>query len=119
MTYENWQKKGNERHFKFPFKRLYTKLTQSAQRKNIEITLTYEDFLLFTEKSVCFYCHSKLEWIKHGKSATKYNLDRKDVNLGYTKENCIECCWRCNNSKSDRYTHKEWYGMTEYFRRKK
>lgn len=29
---------------------------------------------------------------------------------------CVECCWRCNNAKSNNFTHEQWFKMTECFR---
>ena len=91
---------GNKRHFKFPYKRLYTRLLASAARKNQEVSLTYEEFLKFTKEKHCYYCNAPLEWVKHGKKANKYNLDRLNPNKGYHKNNVAPCCWTCNNLKS-------------------
>jgi 5-methylcytosine-specific restriction endonuclease McrA len=113
-----WCKKLNERHYKTPYKGTYGILRKHAKRRSIELSMTYEEFLPFTEELQCHYCLSDIVWIKHGK-VNAYNLDRIDNEKGYSKENCVVCCWKCNNSKGNRYSHEEWYGMTEYFRRNK
>lgn len=92
---------GNARHFKTPYKRLYNRLVAGAKRKNRKVTLTYEEFLEFTKINRCDYCNDPVEWIPHGKTAIKYNLDRRKNNLGYSKNNCVVCCTECNFLKSD------------------
>lgn len=99
--YKSWQKKGNERHFRFPYKRLYTRLLLGAKSKGREVTLTYEEFVQFTKIKNCEYCNALVEWIPHGKKGIRYNLDRKNNNVGYTKENCVVCCADCNFFKAD------------------
>lgn len=70
----------------------------NAQRRNIEWTLTPEQaFALF--RGVCCYCGCQAsrttKLIK-----TPYNgIDRRNSSLGYNKENCVSCCWDCNNFK--------------------
>lgn len=53
------------------------------------------------------------------KNGSRYNLDRIDNNKGYIFSNLVVCCWRCNNSKGNRYSFEEWFGMTKFFRDKK
>ena len=101
MEYKDWQKKGNSRHYKYPYKRLYNKMVRSANNKNIEVNINYNDFLKFTKIKNCEYCNNPVKWVKHGKNAICYNLDRKKNNLGYTLDNCIVCCKTCNFLKSD------------------
>lgn len=103
MTYRfnsETSKKANERHYKTPFKRLYTKLKNSAQKKSIEVELSYEDFLEFTKIPDCYYCGDSVLWVPHGKKAVAYNLDRRDNEKGYTKQNSVVCCKTCNFLKS-------------------
>jgi 5-methylcytosine-specific restriction endonuclease McrA len=110
------QELGNARHFLTPFKRVYNKLVKHSKTRGIICNITYQQFLIFTKQEMCYYCHVKIPWKAHGKTANSYYLDRLDNNKGYTIENCVVCCWRCNNSKGDRYSHEEWFGMTSYFR---
>jgi len=101
-----------------PYESLYKNVKSLSIRKEIVFLLSYEEFLEFVEIKNCFYCGEDIKWSKFNtkKNGYKYNLDRKKSDLGYVKENLVVCCWRCNNSKSNRYTYEEWYGMTEYFR---
>lgn len=55
----------------------------------------------------CFYCGCEPNVIsgsnrntKHGVAAFKHlGIDRVDNLKGYTKDNVVPCCWRCNNAK--------------------
>lgn len=117
LTTKQISKLGNLRHFKMPYKRTYTKLLASSKRKKQKCDISYDDFINFTKIKLCHYCFKPIKWVAHGKKVTAYYLDRKDNSIGYTKDNCVVCCTRCNLTKSDKYDYEEWFGMTEYFRR--
>lgn len=71
--------------------------------------LSYEEFLTFTRIPECHYCGAVIPW--HPKMAGKnnaYYLDRKDNDKGYTTDNCVVCCSRCNWAKANRFTYEEW-----------
>lgn len=104
---------------KRPYESTYNILLHRCKRRNLD-ALSYEEYLEFTAIERCHYCHSKIEWYPHRKHNQKsgYHLDRMNNALGYRKDNCVVCCPRCNWGKQDVYTYDEWYGMTEYFRRK-
>lgn len=61
--------------------------------------------LEFTKINHCTYCNSVINW--NTKNNDRYNLDRMDNSKGYTKDNLTVCCWICNNTKSNRFTHEE------------
>lgn len=103
---------GNIRHFKFPFKRILTRIKNSADRRGKFFDLTYEQLLEFTKISECYYCGNKVEWIPFGKKVSRSNLDRKDNDIGYTKNNLVVCCWRCNDAKGNRYTFEEFCNIS-------
>jgi hypothetical protein len=110
---------------KRPHEWLYTKLCNNAKRKNQTVTLTYEEFLEFTKIDKCHYCNNEnIIWPRpHLNShmrgeATGYNLDRKDNTIGYIKENCVVCCRRCNDSKSNNWSYADWMSMTVFLREK-
>jgi len=83
-----------------------------------EFTLTFEDFLSIVETGKCHYCHVPVTWAKHAihKTDSGHHMDRKDNEIGYTVENLVACCVRCNFSKGDRYSYEEWMAMTECYR---
>jgi hypothetical protein len=98
-----------------PHEATYNKLIAN-QRKYI-VDLTFEEFLEFTNTSSCHYCTAPIVWQKY--CATRYNLDRKDNTRGYSPENCVVCCLRCNRGKMDLFTYDEWWEMTRCFRERK
>lgn len=112
--------------FDKPFKACYTSLMKSSKNRGYRVDITYEQFLEYTKQHECHYCNDEIKWLPHttkdkkfSKDSRSYKLDRKDSSKSYSVENCVVCCWKCNSSKSNRYTYEEWYGMTEYFRRNK
>ena len=94
-----WQLASGEaakRNVEYQYKR-------SAEKRKIEYSLTQEEFesLVVGE---CHYCGDSLTNIKKGQGKTsgdfRYTgIDRIDSKKGYTKENCVPCCWKCNNMK--------------------
>ena len=100
---------NRKRRQKRPFESLYNIFVSRAKYK---VELTYEDFLEYTKINCCYYCGAEIVWVPYYKFF-KYNLDRKDSNKTYTKENCVVCCARCNFGKSNRFTSEEWLIMTK------
>ena len=93
-----------------PYSVSYNKLRKQAEYSNIECTLTYEQYVEFTLSPDCHYCGDSLTWIKHmpmGKYSLRYNLDRKDNDKGYSADNCVPCCQRCNYSKNCWLSYEE------------
>lgn len=67
-----------------------------AKKKDIECGLTIEDIKQLINGE-CAYCGS-LERIE---------IDRKDSNAGYTKDNVAPACHRCNTIKNNVVTYEE------------
>jgi hypothetical protein len=63
----------------------------SARSRGHEYTLTHDEFVGFWQKP-CSYCGSEIETI---------GLDRVDSFKGYTLNNVVPCCMRCNRMKMD------------------
>lgn len=93
-----------------PYENAYNRLCYNAKNRNILVELTYEEYLEFTKILNCHYCDNELIWTKWANKDSKprTNLDRKDNNIGYTKENCLPCCPDCNQSKSDIFCYELW-----------
>lgn len=87
-----------------PYVRLYKRLLQQNRWVNV---LSYEEFCKFTQYTSCFYCNKSINWVKYGKKATSYNLDRKDNSIGYVVSNLVPCCAPCNYKKGDALTFEE------------
>src|SRR5271166_2590785 len=107
MTVMNWG--GRLR----PYESLYHLFLRAAKTTSHTVGLSYEEFLQFTKQTTCHYCNGLVTFEMYSPKGARYNLDRKDNNLGYSKENCVVCCWMCNNAKGNRYTYAEWKCMAE------
>lgn len=89
------QRKGQTTRGKF----LETK--KRARKKGLTFELTQEEFTTIVLQN-CFYCD------KVSVENEKLNgIDRKDNNKGYEHDNCVSCCKRCNEMKSNE-TLEEW-----------
>jgi hypothetical protein len=91
-----------------PYEALYNSIEPAS--KGRPVALSFEEFLTFIIIGQCHYCGAEVRWSEHHitRNGSAYNLDRKDNSIGYTKENCVVCCPRCNRSKSDHFTYAEW-----------
>lgn len=99
----DWRKKR-------PYEWLYNRFVKGAQRVNREVSLTYDEFVEFTTLTKCHYCGTDIHWAKHETSEKKsdaYNLDRKNNDVGYTKDNCVVCCFLCNLIKGKTLSYNE------------
>ena len=85
-----------------PYESLFNDIKRNAKRRNIDFSLTYEKFLELVKQN-CYYCDARLKFSEFNIKQTGYasNLDRKINSLGYTTENSVSCCWRCNKMKGD------------------
>jgi hypothetical protein len=104
-----------------PYEALYKRVRRdnTVRLRSLEFTLTYEEFLEFTKIDKCHYCWSPIKWQEYSSNGTGYNLDRAENSKGYSKDNVVPCCGRCNMGKRDTFSYDEWYGMTAYFRNRK
>ena len=101
-----------------PYEALYNRL-RSVNETRCAVDITYEDFLSFVTEKVCHYCGAGVHWQEFIGIPMPYNLDRMNNDLGYSKDNCVVCCARCNRGKGSKFSYKEWYEMTRYFREQK
>lgn len=94
---------------------LYNNYKNNAKRFNKTFNLTLEEFKDLTSSN-CHYCNIEPHKIKKsvsGMSDYKFNgIDKKDPNGHYIKDNCVSCCWECNQLKTD-YTYEEFYQLIE------
>jgi len=102
---------------KQPFESLYNRVRQSAAKRSVPFDLSYADFISYTVVSNCHYCGDMVSWTKWnvGKKGPT-NLDRKDSSLGYSKNNLVVSCTRCNKAKLDHFTYEEWLRIGKLIR---
>ena len=82
----------NEKHENFNNKeRYYKSYINNALKREYEFTLNFEEFCELVDKE-CFYCH-------HNISEETNGIDRIDNSKGYTQENTVSCCEKCNRIK--------------------
>jgi hypothetical protein len=82
---------------------LYNCYPSRARRKNLEFSLSKEDFKKLT-KSNCYYCDAEPSQVKThvNNKAFPYiynGIDRINNKKGYTLNNCKPCCKHCNTMK--------------------
>lgn len=84
------------------FNALYGKYKDSAKKRKHSFDLTKEQFKHLTQSN-CFYCNSPPENAsKHRQHWSHYihnGIDRRDNKIGYTLDNCVSCCKKCNYAK--------------------
>lgn len=100
-----------------PYRWLYDLLLRSAEERHLTCVMTFNEFVEFTATNSCHYCGDSIVWSKwNHHNSGKYNIDRKDNTLGYSKDNCVVCCTTCNRAKGARYDHETWFAMTQVLR---
>lgn len=91
----NYQKK---RYRIFNATYIHKQYKANAKHRDYEFLLTIDDFQkLITAE--CHYC---------GDSDVKLGYDRINNQIGYTLENVVPCCWKCNHMKY-KCTKQEWF----------
>lgn len=110
MTMKKWQ----EIH-----KPIIDELQKYYLTKMYEKIFPRKDFTqMLKDGKECHYCRTSedqiLRLIEEGKLYKKHitrgwslEIDRKEPNLEYTKDNCVMCCYWCNNAKTDEFRHEE------------
>ena len=106
---------------------------QSDSRKNkLKIDFTFEEFEKWyrNQPKECHYCglteneqfkviqSSKLTsnrffTEKNGKRGRFLEIDRKNPKGPYSKDNCVFCCYFCNNDKSDIFSESQYKSFNE------
>lgn len=90
---------------------VFNRYRLAARRFNREFLLTFGEVVSITSSN-CYYCGAKplssvLSHVKRYNGDYLHNgIDRVDNSTGYTLDNCVPCCWKCNRMKSA-MTHNE------------
>jgi len=96
QKYIERQRLYKERH---PDRVKYNKYRQRARNKGFIFEISKEDFMKLINMP-CHYCGELPNKNLNG-------IDRKDNSIGYSLENCLPCCWGCNELKGSK--DYEWF----------
>lgn len=92
----------------------YRELKRSAKRKGRVFTITLDDYE-FLLTHACAYCGITVE--KDGGAG--YWLDRIDNDLGYTVDNILPCCGRCNRIRGADLNVEQMFQVGEILKQEK
>lgn len=73
---------------------------RSANKREYEWNLTFDEYLKIIESNSCHYCEQPL-------SETGWGLDRMNDEPFYTTENSVPCCGRCNKTFIAGFSYNE------------
>jgi len=78
----------------------YRAYVYAARSRSMEFDLSISEFVRITSCN-CFYCGDPPAQIKKSTSTRHLanGIDRVDNRIGYTPENLVSCCMRCNYMK--------------------
>ena len=92
-----------------PLNVYYNNYRTGAISRNLEWKLSLEEFKDIVSKNCC-YCGQKpiekqslIRYNKTNSPILVNGIDRIDSSKGYSKENCVPCCFSCNRMKSNLY----------------
>jgi 5-methylcytosine-specific restriction endonuclease McrA len=84
---------------------------------NFEEVFPLIGFKELVENQECAYCKISIEMVnqlakvqklfKKSERGWSLEIDRKNSNKEYAKDNCVMACYWCNNAKTDEFTHDE------------
>lgn len=88
--------------------RKYKEYQKGALKRKLEFNLSFDDFL-FLSSQKCAYCGEiphiypgDLTYMQKDCAPWERNgIDRVDSKKGYSLENCVPCCEKCNYAKHD------------------
>lgn len=85
---------------KASFNEIFSKYRVGAKKRNLEFSLDKEEFKLFIDAN-CHYCGAEPSQIAKSGIPYLYNgIDRIDSLIGYTKDNLVTSCIKCNRMKA-------------------
>lgn len=88
----------------------------SSKFKKCDISCLMLEFLKFIEfyQNNGFRCHyCKIPMCRQGNKKSSLSIDRKDSTKGYSFENIVLACFRCNVTKFDNFSEEEMLKIAE------
>lgn len=85
-----------------PLERLFNlSIVQRVKKKNIPLEITIDEYSNIIEAN-CYYCGAEPLLKRYAGGIIWANgVDRIDSSIGYTLDNCVACCKKCNTMKMD------------------
>ena len=83
-------------------------LKRAVKYHGFKTIMSYEEYLEICKIPNCHYCDKPLNRVANRKgttTVTSYMLDRMDNKISYLLNNCVPCCWPCNQLKGDLFTY--------------
>lgn len=105
--------KGKESHAKWSKnpKSIYATIKMSSDKRNIDLFMTLEDFTMWynSQKRICVYCNREESEVIKDRNGRfgRLTIDRIDNAKGYTTDNIVLACYRCNDIKSDDISYEK------------
>lgn len=101
-----------------PFTYLYSSFINGQKHRNVDVCLTFQQFQKLCAINECHYCGAPTIRDAHRqkKQSNAYMLDRKDNSLPYEINNCVSCCWECNDLKSNKFTYNEFLKLRMFIK---
>ena len=99
---------------------LYIRQKWSNQKyinKKYKTVINYNtDYLLLLGMN-CFYCNieCKFGYEKDSNHPDTISYDKKNPDIGYTKENIVVCCWFCNRMKNQT-SYEDWNQFIDFIK---
>lgn len=107
-------KRKNHKKYRLTPNCIYSILRYNAKHRNIKFNITKIDFIAWYNKKEkkCYYCKRTLLEIKEDKRElnkfkNRLTIDRKNNKIGYTLDNMVLACHRCNAIKGYYFTEQE------------
>jgi hypothetical protein len=107
---------------KGPYTRAFNCLVRAARGKGRMHTLTLNEYIGLVKPSICHWCDGPLScteyFVKNNPDACRaYCIDRLDNSVGYTLENCVPCCSKCNYDRGS-LDVEEWTAVVNVRKRR-
>jgi len=85
----------------------YGRLKGNAKSRGVDFNISYEEFVnwydaqeRYDDELMCFYCGRQMD-SENRRNLNGTTIDRFDPPLGYTPNNMVFCCRRCNMVKGN------------------
>ena len=97
---------GKIRRLKNPWAAQIYQYQSGAFQRKLEFNLSEDQFKSLVLNN-CFYCGITPQTQCQGaelkeQKILRNGIDRLNPDIGYTNDNCVSCCWTCNESKSNK-----------------